>query len=300
MVMLFFIHGWREKMLKELNQAIDYIENHLSEDLSLEDISNFIGISDYHFRKVFYYLSGLSLSEYIKYRKLSEANKDLLDGESVTDVAFKYGYQSIDGFTRAFKSWSGSLPSEVTKTGVSKSFPKLSFYIDVKGGKNMDYNIINMPAFKFAGVSKRVPMQFEGENNAIIELAQSITEEQRNEMHNLMNMDPKEIVNVSYEHDHNFMKDEGELTHLIGVLTSEKNVSNRLDVIEVPSYTWAVFPNEGPFPETLQNTYARIYSEWLPVSDYEVIQAPVFSFTKMAEEKENYAYSEVWMPVLKK
>lgn len=298
--MLFFIHGWREKMLKELNQAIDYIENHLSEDLSLEDISNFIGISDYHFRKVFYYLSGLSLSEYIKYRKLSEANKDLLDGESVTDVAFKYGYQSIDGFTRAFKSWSGSLPSEVTKTGVSKSFPKLSFYIDVKGGKNMDYNIINMPAFKFAGVSKRVPMQFEGENNAIIELAQSITEEQRNEMHNLMNMDPKEIVNVSYEHDHNFMKDEGELTHLIGVLTSEKNVSNRLDVIEVPSYTWAVFPNEGPFPETLQNTYARIYSEWLPVSDYEVIQAPGFSFTKMAEEKENYAYSEVWMPVLKK
>lgn len=300
MVMLFFIHGWREKMLKELNQAIDYIENHLSEDLSLEDISNFIGISDYHFRKVFYYLSGLSLSEYIKYRKLSEANKDLLDGESVTDVAFKYGYQSIDGFTRAFKSWSGSLPSEVTKTGVSKSFPKLSFYIDVKGGKNMDYKIINMPAFKFAGVSKRVPMQFEGENNAIIELAQSITEEQRNEMHNLMNMDPKEIVNVSYEHDHNFMKDEGELTHLIGVLTSEKNVSNRLDVIEVPSYTWAVFPNEGPFPETLQNTYARIYSEWLPVSDYEVIQAPGFSFTKMAEEKENYAYSEVWMPVLKK
>ena len=287
-------------MLKELNQAIDYIENHLSEDLSLEDISNFIGISDYHFRKVFYYLSGLSLSEYIKYRKLSEANKDLLDGESVTDVAFKYGYQSIDGFTRAFKSWSGSLPSEVTKTGVSKSFPKLSFYIDVKGGKNMDYNIINMPAFKFAGVSKRVPMRFEGENNAIIELAQSITEEQRNEMHNLMNMDPKEIVNVSYEHDHNFMKDEGELTHLIGVLTSEKNVSDRLDVIEVPSYTWAVFPNEGPFPETLQNTYARIYSEWLPVSDYEVIQAPGFSFTKMAEEKENYAYSEVWMPVLKK
>ena len=164
----------------------------------------------------------------------------------------------------------------------------------------MDYNIINMPAFKFAGVSKRVPMQFEGENNAIIELAQSITEEQRNEMHNLMNMDPKEIVNVSYEHDHNFMKDEGELTHLIGVLTSEKNMSNRLDVIEVPSYTWAVFPNEGPFPETLQNTYARIYSEWLPVSDYEVIQAPVFSFTKMSEEKENYAYSEVWMPVLKK
>src|SRR5699024_12715257 len=98
-------------------------------------------------------------------------------------------------------------------------------------------------------------MRIEGENNAIIEHAQSITEEQRNEMHNLMNMDPKEIVNVSYEHDHNFMKDEGELTHLIGVLTSEKNVSNRLDVIEVPSYTCSVFPNKEQFHETLHNTY---------------------------------------------
>ena len=287
-------------MLKELNQLIDYIEEHLTEDLSLEEISKSIGVSDYHFRKVFFYLSGFSLSEYIKNRKLSEANKDLLNGERVTDVAFKYGYQSLDGFTRAFKSWSGFLPSEVTKTGISKSVPKLSFYINVKGGESMDYRIVEMPAFKFAGVSKRVPMQFEGENNAIIELAQSITQEQREEMHELKNIDPKEIINVSYEHEHDFMKDEGDLTHLIGVLTTEENVSAQLDVVEVPAYTWAVFPNEGPFPETLQNTHARAYSEWLPVSDYEVIQAPGFSFTKMSEEKENVAYSEIWMPVKKK
>ena len=112
-------------MLKELNQVVEYIEAHLMDDLTLEDISNFAGVSD------FYYLTGLTLSEYIKNRKLSEANKDLLSGESVTDVSFKYDYQSVDGFTRAFKSWSGFLPSEVFKTGRSKSFPKLSFSIDV-------------------------------------------------------------------------------------------------------------------------------------------------------------------------
>jgi AraC family transcriptional regulator len=300
MVLLYFIRERREMMLKELKQVIDYIESHLTEKLSLEEISKATGVSDYHFRKVFYYLSGISLSEYVKKRKLSEANKDLLNGNSVTDVAFKYGYQSIDGFTRAFKSWSGFLPSEVTKAETNKSFPKLSFYIDVKGGESMDYKIVEMPAFKFVGVSKRVPMQFEGENNAIVELAQSIMQEQRDEMHKLMNMSPKEIVNVSYEHEHNFMKDDGELTHLIGVLTTKENVSDLLDTIEVSAYTWAVFPNEGPFPETLQKTYAQTYSEWLPVSDYEVIQAPEFSFTNISKEKENYAYSEVWMPVLKK
>ena len=118
-------------MLKKLNQVVEYIEAHLMDDLTLEDISNFAGVSDFHFRQIFYYLTGLTLSEYIKNRKLSEANKDLLSGESVTDVSFKYDYQSVDGFTRAFKSWSGFLPSEVFKTGRSKSFPKLSFSIDV-------------------------------------------------------------------------------------------------------------------------------------------------------------------------
>lgn len=287
-------------MLKELNQVINYIEKNLTAGITLEEISEYAGVSDYHFRKIFYYLSGLTLSEYIKNRKLSEANKDLLNNERVTDVAFKYGYESMDGFTRAFKSWSGFLPSEVAKTGVSKSFPKLSFYIDVKGGESMDYKIVEMPSFKFAGVSKRVPMQFEGVNNAIKELANSITQEQREAMYTIQNIEPYEVVNVSYEHEHNFMKDEGELTHLIGVLTTEENASELLDVIEVLACTWAVFPNEGPFPETLQQTYAKTYSEWLPVSNYEVVQLPGFSFTKMDEEKENYAYSEIWMPVRKK
>lgn len=218
-------------MLKELNQVINYIEKNLTAGITLEEISEYAGVSDYHFRKIFYYLSGLTLSEYIKNRKLSEANKDLLNNERVTDVAFKYGYESMDGFTRAFKSWSGFLPSEVAKTGVSKSFPKLSFYIDVKGGESMDYKIVEMPSFKLAGVSKRVPMQFEGVNNAIKELANNITQEQREAMHAIQNIEPYEVVNVSYEHEHNFMKDEGELTHLIGVLTTEENTRDRKSVV---------------------------------------------------------------------
>ncbi|MGI6129762.1 MAG: AraC family transcriptional regulator [bacterium] len=287
-------------MLKELNHVIDYIEDHLTDALTLEEISEYAGVSDYHFRKIFFYLSGFTLSEYIKNRKLSEANKDLLHGEKVTDVAFKYGYQSIDGFTRAFKKWSGFLPSDVTKKGVSKSFPKLSFAITVKGGTSMEFRIEDKPAFNLVGVSKRVPMQFEGINNEIVKLAESITDEQKEEMHSLQNIEPYEVVNASYDADAGFLKEEGDLTHLIGVLTTENKVSDLLEKVPVEAHTWAVFPNEGPFPSTLQDTMARIYSEWLPSSDYEVVNAPAFSFTKMNEQKKDYGYSEVWIPVRKK
>ncbi|BAC12678.1 transcriptional regulator (AraC/XylS family) [Oceanobacillus iheyensis HTE831] len=287
-------------MLHELNHVIDYIEEHLTEDLSLESISEFAGVSDYHFRKIFFYIAGITLSEYIKNRRLSEANKDLLNGEKVTDVAFKYRYESLDGFTRAFKNWSGILPSNVFKTGLSKYFPKLSFVINVKGGLAMDVRIVEKPAFNLVGVTKRVPMQFEGVNNEIVKLAQSITDAQQEEMHSLQNIEPYEVVNASYDADANFLKEEGDLTHLIGVLTTLDQVSDRLEKVSIPACTWAVFPNEGPFPDTLQQTMARTYSEWFPTSDYEVIEAPSFSFTKMNEYKENYAYSEIWIPVRKK
>ncbi|MDT2762258.1 AraC family transcriptional regulator [Aerococcus viridans] len=283
-------------MLKELNQVMNFIDDHLSEDISLTEVADYAGVSDYHFRQVFFYLSGMTLHEYIKGRKLSEANKELLNQEKVTDIAFKYGYESVEGFSRAFKKWSGYLPSEVSKLGVSKLFPKLNFYIDVKGGESMEYKFIEKPSFKFAGVSKRVPMQFEGVNNAIVELANSITPEQRETMQSIKNLEPEEIVNVSYDHINDFMEDNGDLTHMIGVLTTEEVPSN-LNSIEVPATTWAVFPNEGPFPKTLQDTYARIYSEWLPVADVQLVDVAKFSFTKMDEEKADYAYSEVWLPV---
>ena len=84
-------------MLKELNQVMDYIEDHLTGDISLEMIADYAGVSDYHFRKIFFYLSGLTLSEYIKTGNCRKLIR-ICTGEKVTDVAFKYGYESVDGF----------------------------------------------------------------------------------------------------------------------------------------------------------------------------------------------------------
>lgn len=283
-------------ILKQLNNSIDYIDANLTTNLSLLDVSNFVGLPEQHYRNLFIFLSGMSLSEYIKKRKLYFANKDLLNKDSVTIVATKYGY-SVDGFTRAFKSWSGYLPSQIYENQVLISFPKLSFSINIKGGINMKTRIVEQPSFKIVGVQKRVSMQFEGVNNEIVNLADSITDSQKKEMHNLQDIEPKEIVNVSYNADENFIKEEGYLTHMVGVLTTQNNISNQLDVININASKWVVFENEGKFPKVLQDTYAKIYSEWLPDTEYKVSDIPMFSFTKFNDAKKDIAYSEIWVAV---
>ncbi|RTQ93319.1 AraC family transcriptional regulator [Lysinibacillus telephonicus] len=283
-------------MLKEFNNLMDYIEKHLTEEISGEDISKIVGISDYHFKRMFSYMAGMSLKEYIKNRRLSVANEELVNGAKVTDIAYEYGYQSIEGFSRAFREWSGFLPSEVAKNKIQKSFPKFTFFIDVKGGISMEFKIEKKEKFNIVGVSKRVPIQFEGENNAIIELAQSITRQQRDEMHRLADLYPHQVLNVSYDFDDGFLEEKGYLTHMIGFATTKKNTFDDLEQISIEESLWAIFPNQGPFPATLQETHAKIYSEWLPSSDYEVADLPGISFTKYNNSSEN-VYSEIWMPI---
>lgn len=128
----------------------------------------------------------------------------------------------------------------------------------------MEYRIVEKDAFRLAGVMARVPMHFEGENPAIAELARDITGEQRAEMNRLMDTEPRRVVNASWNSDTNFQEEAGELTHLIGVPTIARSAGEGLALVEVPALTWAVFPNDGQHPETMQQTTARIYAECLP------------------------------------
>ncbi|MGX7205566.1 AraC family transcriptional regulator [Enterococcus pingfangensis] len=283
-------------MIQDLNRLMEYIEAHLTQEISIAEVAKQIGISEYHLKRTFSFIAGVSLIDYIKNRRLAMANKDLVAGEMVTEVAFKYRYQSVEGFSRAFREWSGYLPSEVIKSRQQKSFPRRSFFIDVKGGVSMDFKIEEKDAFNLVGVSKRVPLQFEGVNNTIQELAQSITAQQREEMHVLGDLYPQRVINASYAFDGELMEEEGELTHFIGFATTKENHFADLTQLQVAKHTWAVFPNQGPFPQTLQDTWGKIYSEWLPSSDYELAQAPVISFSKFDDDLEN-RYSEIWLAV---
>ncbi|MFB9986503.1 GyrI-like domain-containing protein [Bacillus benzoevorans] len=163
----------------------------------------------------------------------------------------------------------------------------------------MEFKIEKKEKFYIVGVSKRVPIQFKGENNAIIELAQSISEQQRTKMHQLADLYPHQVLNVSYDFDEGYLEEKGSLTHMIGFATTQENAFADLEQISIEESLWAIFPNQGPFPETLQETTANIYAEWLPSSEYEAIDLPGISFTKYNGTSEN-VYSEVWLSVKKK
>ncbi|WP_198134450.1 AraC family transcriptional regulator [Pontibacillus litoralis] len=287
-------------MLKSMNEVLDYIESHMNDGIDYNELERITGTSVYHFRRMFSFLSGMSLGEYIRHRKLSNATFDLLhEGISVTDTAFKYGYESVDGFSRAFREWSGISPSEVKKKNMLKAFPKLSFQLTIKGGISMDYRIEKKDPFKIVGVKKRVPIQFEGENQEIIKLAKIITPEQRKKLHSYANMEPNQVVNVSYNFDDDRMEEKGSLEHMIGFLTTRESDFADFDVVEVPTLTWAIFSAEGAFPKVMQETWGKIVSEWLPSSDYELVEAPEISFMEGLSDRNN-VHSEIWIAVKKK
>ena len=81
-------HNEGEQDGPRVDQVIEYIEKHLTDEISLAKIADYAGVTDYHFRTMFRYLAGITLSEYLRLRRLSEAGQQLLAGKSVTDVAF--------------------------------------------------------------------------------------------------------------------------------------------------------------------------------------------------------------------
>ena len=274
-----------------LEHALDYIERHLAEAPTTEEVAQATGVTAEQLRAAFLLIAGMAPSRYIRERRLSAAASDLMAGGSVTEVAFRYGYDSVEGFSRAFRSWCGTLPSDVAQLGSHMRSP-LHIAVDVKGGHLMEYRIIEKGEFRLAGVAARVPMQFEGENPAIAELALSIT------MHRLMDTEPRRVVNASWNSDTNFQEEAGELTHLIGVPTTARTAGENLELVDVPALTWAVFPNDGPHPETMQQTTARIYAEWLAEVPYELDGFRMLSFSDVRDD--GTAYSEIWVPVRRK
>lgn len=133
--------------IERFNEAINSIEEHLSEPIDYEHLGRIACCSSYHFQRMFTYMAGVSLSPYIRRRKMSLATVDLQSERmKIIDVAGKYGYNSPTAFNRAFQSVHKIAPSAVKNGGVSvKSFPPISFRIMVKGVEEMNYRIEEIP-----------------------------------------------------------------------------------------------------------------------------------------------------------
>lgn len=147
-----------------LNRAMAYLEAHMEDDGAAADVSSVTTYSPYHFGRLFYYVAGMPLSEYIRKRRLSLAAMRLQSGnERVLDLALLYGYDSADSFTRAFVRQHGCTPSEARKPGAQLTlFPSLVFQIQIKGVEAMHWRMEERDAFEVFGIERRIGCEDNG------------------------------------------------------------------------------------------------------------------------------------------
>ncbi len=287
--------------LKRMNEALSYIEENLTNDIDLKEVARIALCSEYHFQRMFSFLAGVTLSEYIRRRRLTLAAFELNKSNiRVIDVAVKYGYSSADSFTRAFQGLHGITPSEARNNGQSlKAYPRMTFQLSIKGGNEMNYRIEEKEAFSIVGIKKRVPIIFNGVNPEISAMWKSLDGEIISKLKELSNVEPIGLLSASTNFSEDRMEEKGELDHYIGVATKNECPSD-LAELRVVASTWAVFEAVGPFPETLQNVWGRIYSEWFPSSNYEIAEGPEILWNENKDVTSPQFKSEIWIPVIKR
>ncbi|MFB5251381.1 GyrI-like domain-containing protein [Bacillus mycoides] len=287
--------------LKNMNAAMQYIEDNLTHEIDFKEVAKIAFCSEYHFKRMFSFLAGISLSEYIRCRRLTLAAFELKDSNvKVIDVAIKYGYNSPDSFTRAFQNLHGITPSEARSTIRSlKSYSPMTFQLSIQGGNEMNYRIEEKDPFQIIGIQKRVPIVFNGVNEEIASMWKSLDSQSIDILKSLSNIEPTGIISASTNFSEGRMEEKGELDHYIGVATT-KGCPEQFKQLEVAASTWAIFEAVGPFPDALQNVWGRIYSEWFPSSNYELAEGPEILWNESKDVSSPNFRSEIWVPVLKK
>lgn len=278
-----------------LNSAINYIEEHLTGEIDYDELARVACCSVYHFQRMFTYMAGVPLSEYIRRRRMSLAAVELQSGdEKIVDIALKYGYTSPTAFNRAFQSIQGIAPSAAKKEGVSiKSFPPISFKITVKGVEELNYRVEEKEAFRIVGLSQ--PLDREVENNFQVVpkmWQQASMDGSIPALAAMMNGQPMGLLGVSA------CNKEDEWKYFIAVATDQPlEEGKQWEEYIVPAATWAIFAGSGD-NLSIQELERRIVTEWLPTSGYEYANAPDIE-VYLNPDPANAQY-EVWIPVTKK
>lgn len=277
-----------------LNNAINYIEEHLEDEIDYEQIAKIACCSTFHFQRMFSYMVNVPLSEYIRRRRMTMAAVDLQNtNEKVIDIALKYGYSSPTAFNRAFQGVHGITPSQAREKGVLiKAFPPISFKITIKGDVEMNYKIEQRDSFRIIGVAQPLHKEIEKNFEIVPQMWQRVAESGTVEkLVSMMDSKPMGVLGVSA------CNEEEKWKYYIAV-ASNKPIDKEFEEYIVPASTWAIFYGEGAMPYSIQELEKRIITEWLPTSGYEYANAPDIE-VYLSPDPENARF-EVWIPVVKK
>ena len=291
---------WPERM----NAAIDYIEDNLAGEIDFNEAAKIACCSTFHFLRIFFAVNGVTPAEYARRRRLTLAATELSSGNTrVIDIAMKYGYDSPDAFTRAFRNVHGVTPLAAREPGVKLvAFPRISFHIILKGGNDMDYRIIEKPAFDVVGKARKFTT-VNGENFRKIPQFWDEFIHDKNGEKVLMELTQGKTGPVTGADSLGVCTGEGgmeEFTYGIGVEKPEKAVPAGFDVIHIPAATWAIFESIGPMPKAIQDVTVRIFQEWFPSTGYEHDAKPELEVYLPGDTSSQDYHCQVWMPIIKK
>ena len=292
-----------------MQNAIDYIEEHITEKVDYEEIARCSCLSSYNFQRVFGILCGYTLGEYIRNRRLSMAGQDLAQtGMKVIDVALKYGYESPDSFAKAFQKFHGVTPSAAREAGaVLRSFARLSVKISLEGGSVMNYRIEEKPEMILTGYKQRFQGVPYGEERASQEEKLFVTT--RGKQWILRG------ASCDYETDYCIvanLNDEGYDFYIANQLDEwtrdvlydhkitgvEFMETLELEHIIIPKQLYVVVETEKmkrPINEYI-DLRRKLVSEWLPGSGYQIAEAPELAVLHWAGQKDR-KYIEIWLPI---
>lgn len=283
--------------VESIQKSINYIEDHLLEDITIEKIAKQANASVFHFQRAFTMLTDVSIGEYVRRRRLTLAVKELSKTNcKIIDVAYKYGYDTPEAFSKAFRRQHGVAPSEARRyIGKLKLYERLTIQVILKGAEPMKYNVVERDHFQVVGVKREFSI-VNGENLANI---------------------PRfwEEVNSDGTSERLARLNNGTIKGLLGVCAAAGNLESKqamdywiavdydgdtpegMATLEIPASKWVVFEVHGPMPKAMQTAWKEIYSEWFPTSGYEHAGIPELEVYSEGDPFRTDYYSEIWIPV---
>ena len=272
--------------IQSIQNAIDYIEKHITEDIDYDEIAKAAYSSSYHFQRVFGIMCGITLGEYIRRRRLTLAGNELLTTDAnITELAYKYGYDTPESFSRAFKRFHGVNPSKAKRERSLNSFSRLSVKFDLIGNDAMKYKIKEMPELVLVGYKKHFTGVPYGEERV----------EQESAFFNTTRAKQWLLIGASCDYSTDYciitnVNDDGYdfyIAYELDECTRKELYNSRItgvdfmdkmgfETIAIPRSLYAVFETKREKVPICDYIAIRnkIMTEWLPVSDHLIADAP--------------------------